>query len=228
MKTKSILRNLFMGTAVLAFATMVSSCKKDDVDTSGSANLKVVNASSSSTDQGFYLATKTVVAGGLSYGDVTDYIVTNSGNNMEAQFRNEGTTTTYASDRFDFDKGAYYTIFLAGDGQSARVKLYKDDLSNPASGQAKVRFIHLSDAVAGNVDIKNAAGDNLVVNLAHDGSSNYVTVAPGVLSLNVYATGQSTSLANFDLTAFTAGKIYTVYITGSSANNIAVRQIIHN
>lgn len=217
-----------MGTAVLVLTTMVSSCKKDDVDESGSANVKVVNASSSSTDQGFFLASKTVINGGLSYGDASDYIVTNSGNNLEAQFRNEGTATAYASDRFDLDKGAYYTIFLAGDGQAARVKLYKDDLASPAEGKAKVRFIHLSDAVSGNIDIKNGSGGNVVVNLAHDASSNYISLDPGVLSLNVYASGQTTSLANINLTAFTAGKIYTVYITGSSANSITVRQISHN
>lgn len=228
MKTKSILRNLFTGTAIFAIAAMVSSCKKDDIDSSGSANLKIVNASSGSTDQSFYLASKTVVEGGLSYGEASDYIVTNSGNNLQAEFRNEGSSTAYASGRFDLDKGSNYTVFLAGDGQSARVKLFQDDLSATASGQAKIRFIHLSDAAPANIDIKNGSGESIVVNLARDAASSYINVAPGILALNVFATGSATSLANFNLTAFSAGKIYTVYITGSTTATISVHQIVHN
>jgi len=228
MKRKSIFKNLLTGTSILLFAAMISSCKKDDIDETGSANLKVVNASSASSDQSFLLANKTVVSGGLSFGDATDYIATNSGNNLQAEFRNEGASTAFASDDVDLDNGSNYTVFLAGDGQSARVKLYQDDLSAPASGQAKIRFIHLSDAAPANIDIRNASGDNLATNLAHDASSNYLNVAPGVLSLQVFATGQSTSIGTFNLSAFTAGNIYTVYITGSTSDNITVRQITHN
>jgi len=226
---KTSLKNLVKGTAILAVALFISSCKKDDVDDSGSANIKVVNASSGSTAQGFYLANSTVVAGGLTYGESTDgYITTNSGNNLTAEFRNEGTATVYAKTNSDFDKGKSYSVFLAGDGQSARVKVYEDDLSAPASGQAKVRFIHLSDAAAANVDIRNAAGTNLAANLAHDSSTNFSTVAPGVLSLQVFAAGGSSSLASFDLTALASGKIYTVYITGATAGSVSVKQITHN
>lgn len=229
MKTNSILKSLFKGTAIIAIAAMVSSCSKDDdIDSSGSANLKVVNASSTSSDQSFYLASKAVVQGSLSYGDASDYIVTNSGKNLHAEFRNEGSATAYATGEFDLDKGANYSVFLAGDGQSARVKLYKDDLSAAASGQAKIRFIHLSDAAPANIDIKNGSGENIVANLGRDAASSYINVAPGILSLSVYAAGSATSLANFNLTAFAAGKIYTVYITGSTAQTISVQQIVHN
>ncbi|MGY0037059.1 hypothetical protein [Pedobacter sp. NJ-S-72] len=62
MKTRSFLKNLLKGTAILSLAVFVSSCKKNDVDSSGSANIKVVNASPTSPNQGFYLANKTVVA----------------------------------------------------------------------------------------------------------------------------------------------------------------------
>lgn len=228
MKTKSIFRTLLTGTAILTFATLITSCKKNDVDESGSANVKVVNAAPSSSAQSFFLANNTVVDGGLDFGDATDYIAANSGKNLEAQFRNAGTTTAYGTGKFDLDNGHYYTVYLVGDGQNSRVKLFEDDLSSPASGQAKVKFIHLSDAAPANIDIKNGAGENLAVNLARDNSSAYLNVAPGILRLQVTATGSPTSIANFDLSAFTAGKIYTVYVTGSSTANINVTQIVHN
>jgi len=228
MKRTSILKSVFTGASILLFSVLISSCKKDDIDESGSANLTVVNAATGSSAQSFYLAGKPVVSGGLNFGDATSYIATNSGNNLQAEFRNEGTETAYASDDIDLTKGRNYTIFLAGEGQSARVRLYEDDLTAPASGQAKVRFIHLSDAAPSNVDIRRASGENLVANLERNATSNYVSLAPGLLSLQVYGAGQTTSLGNFDLSAFEAGKIYTVYVTGSNANNISVKQITQN
>lgn len=228
MKTRSILKNILKATALFTFAVFISSCKKNDVDDSGSANIKVINASPTSTAQSFYLANQAVVSGGLDFGESTDYIVTNSGNKLDAQFRIDGTATAYATGNFGIDKNRSYSVFLAGDGQNARVKLYIDDLTAPASGQANVRFIHLSDIAPANIDIRNAAGNNLTANLAHDAASGFVGIAPGVLSLQVYAAGGTTSLGTFDLTAFTAGKIYTVYVTGSTAGSITVRQIVHN
>lgn len=229
MKKKSLFRSLFAGAVIIVLATTVTSCKKDDIDEKGSANLKVVNASSTSSAQGFYLASQTIIEGGLSFGDASNnYIVTNSGNNLELQFRNDGSSSAYASTRADLDNGGYYTVFLAGDGQSARVKVFQDDLTPPANGKAKVRFVHLSNAAPDNVDIRSGATANLAANLSRDNASNYVEVDPGVLSLQVFAAGQSESLGNFDLSAFASGKIYTVYVTGSTESTISVRQVTHN
>jgi hypothetical protein len=228
MKNK-FLTNLSAAAILLGVVTAFSSCKKDDIDESGSANVKVVNASSTSSAQGFYLASKTVVQGGLTFGNASSgYIAVNSGNNLQLQFRNSGSESAYASGEYDLDKGGYYTIFLAGDGQSARVQVYADDMNPPAEGKAKVRFIHLSDAAPANVDIRSNSETNLAANLARNATSSYIEINPGVLSLQVYAAGQSTSLGDFDLTAFASGKIYTVYVTGSTAESISVHQVSHN
>jgi hypothetical protein len=226
MKNIFLNKSLLAGALILALATTFTSCKKDDVDDNGSANLKVVNASSTSSAQSFYLAGSTVIQGGLAFSDASNYLVTNSGNNLNLEFRNEGSTSVYASNRFDLDRGAYYSVFLAGDGQSARVKLYKDDLTAPSSGKAKVRFIHLSDAAPANIDIRSNSTTNVVANLQRDNASNYIEIDPTLASLQVYAAGQSTSLGNFNLSAFASGKIYTVYVTGSTS--ISVRQTSHN
>lgn len=226
----TFLTKLSAAAILLAVVTAFSSCKKDDdIDENGSANVKVVNASSTSSAQGFYLASKTVVQGGLTFGNGSSgYISVNSGNNLQLQFKNDGSSSAYATGEYDLDKGGYYTIFLAGDGQAARVQVYADDMSEPSSGKAKVRFIHLSDAAPVNVDIRRGSGDNLAANLARNSSSSYIELDPGVLSLQVFAAGQSTSIGNFDLTAFAAGKIYTVYVTGSTAEDISVHQVTHN
>jgi len=205
MKNK-FLTNLSAAAILLAVVTAFSSCKKDDIDESGSANVKVVNASSTSSAQGFYLASKTVVQGGLTFGNASsNYIVVNSGNSLQVQLKNEGSESAYATSEYDFDKGGYYTVFLAGDGQAARVQVYADDMNPPSSSKAKVRFIHLSDAAPANVDIRSNSQTNLAANLARNSTSSYIEVDPGVLSLQVFAAGQSTSLGNFDLTRICIG-----------------------
>lgn len=217
-----------LSLAIVAAVALVS-CKKNDIDEKGMANVKIVNAANTSTDQGFYLAGKVVVQGGLAFGETSDgYISVSSGNNLELQFRNDGSATGYATTEHDLDKNKYYTIFLAGEGQTARVKVYEDNLSAPTSGKAKIRFVHLSNAAPDHIDIRTSSGTNLVVNLKRDDISNYIEVDPSVMSLQVFATGQSASLGTFDLSAFAAGKIYTVYVTGSTGASIQIRQVVHN
>lgn len=215
-----------MLTAVLGLTTGLTSCKDNDVDESGTANIKVVNAAPSSASQNLFIADKSV-ATGLDFGEASNYIAFSSGNNLQAEFRTESSGAVYASGDFDLDNGSNYTVFLAGDGAQARVNIFKDD-NSPVSGKAKVRFIHLSDGAPTQIDVRNGATTNLAVNIGRNTSSNYVNLDPGVLSLQVFATGGSTSIGTFDLTALQADKVYTIYITGTSADAISVRQTTHN
>lgn len=230
MKNNSIFKKLFAVTAILGIAFSMSSCKKNDVDESGSANIRVINASASSSAQSFYLANSAVVQGGLRYGDNTNYMAVNSGNNLVTEFRNEGSSAVYASGRFDITNALSYSIFLAGDGQQARVKVYDDNNAAPASGKARLRFIHLSDGAPEFIDVRTSlnATTSVVAGLKRDNASTYVDVDAGLSSLFVFQGGQSASLGNFNFSAFTAGKIYTVYITGSTSSTIRVNQFTQN
>ena len=224
----SLVKKLFTGVALLMIPALIMSCKKDDIDDIGSANVKIVNASTTSSAQSFHIAGNAIIQGGLAFGDDSDYIATNSGNNLQLSFRNEGSTTDYAKGSVELNNGGYYTVFLAGDGQSSRIKVVPDNMDAPASGKAKVRFIHLSDAAPANIDIRSSATTNVIANLGKDNASDYLIMDPGVLSLQIFAAGQTTSLGTFDISAFAAGKIYTVYVTGSTESTISVRQITHN
>jgi hypothetical protein len=228
MKKKSIFKSVLAGTSLLLFATLITSCSKDDdIDPSGSANVIAVNAAAGSSAQTFQISGNTLKSG-LAFGQASEYIGTNSGDNLRAEFRTEGSASATATEELDFTNGKHYSVFLAGEGQDARIRAFEDNLDAPASGQTKIRFVHLSDAAPRNVDIRRANGENLITNLEHDRASDYVTVSPGVLSLQVFAAGQNTSLGNFDLSAFAPDKIYTVYVAGSDANNISVHQVRHN
>lgn len=226
MKKVRIFNGLLTGVAVLAMMMIFSSCKKNDVDEEGSARIKLIHASSTAGEQSFYLANNRVHSG-LTYQSESDYIVTNSGNRLSAEFRNES-GVTFASGTHDFRNGRSYTVFLAGDGQNARIKVEEDDLSAPSSGKAKVRFVHLSDAAPQNVDIKLSTGATLAANLGRNNVTSFSEVDTGIKLVNVFSAGESASLGDFNLENFAAGKIYTVYITGAASGNIQIRKATHN
>jgi hypothetical protein len=217
MKTTSIVLLL----SVIVF----SSCEKNDVDESGTANIRVVNASPNSSVQNFYLANNALITTGLGFTEASGYISTHSGNRLVAQFRNKDTNADYATGELWLGNGESYTVYLAGEGQNARVKVFEDKFSTPPGDMARVKFIHLSDGAPSDIRIKNSAGDNLVLNLSRNLASGYVNIPAGTLALEIYGTGQGNNVGNFSLSPFTAGKLYNVYITGASSADIKVYKI---
>jgi hypothetical protein len=228
MAIKPILKNLFTGVTILSLAISISSCEKNDVDEGGSVNLKVVNASPNSTGMSFILANTVLVSGGLDFTESSDYINTNAGSRMVAQFRTEGSSANFASGELWIFRDLTYTVYLAGEGSNARVKFYQDNLSAPASGKARVKFLDFSNGIPANINIKNGAGNNLVTNLIRDIPSSYQDIDSGALSLQIYDTALKTSVGTFEAGTLAAGKIYTIYITGSSSDNVSVHQVVHN
>lgn len=205
----------------------VSSCKKNDVNPSETFDIKVVNASETSGPQSFTLVDKVLVTGGLNFTDASDYITTNSGTRLVEQFKNTNGSLT-ASGEIWTDNGKRFTVYLVGEGSKARVKEFEDKLTIPPSGMARVKFLHLSDGAPSVVNIKNANGDNLVTTLSEDTDSGYSNVAPGTLSIRIYGVASRNNIGNFDITDLQAGKIYSIYLTGSGDNNLSVHKVLHN
>ena len=228
MKSSSITAKLLSAATLLLLSDSFTSCKKNNIDTYGTMNLKVVNAAPDSGPQSFTLADQVLISGGLDFTEASDYISTNSGTRLVAQFKKDGTNTVYATGELWTANDLSFTVYLAGEGSSARVKMFKDDLSAPPSGKVKVRFIHLSDAAPSVISIRNSAGDNLVTTISRDIESGYSNVDPGTLSIKIYGVASGDNIGNFDVTNLQAGKIYTLYLTGSTNATISVQKVLHN
>jgi hypothetical protein len=228
MKTTSIYRKLFAGVALLVTAVSFSSCKKNNIDPSGQFHLKIVNASATAGAQSFTLAGTVLVSGGLNFTDASGYITSPSGTRLVAEFKNDGTNTVYASGEIWTANTIDQTVYLAGQGSKARVKVYTDDLGAPNNGKVKIKFIHLSDDAPSVITIKNSSGDDLVTTLARDIESGYKYVDPGTLSVQFYGTASRDNIGNFDVTDLQAGKIYTLYLTDSASGSPVLYKVLHN
>lgn len=228
MKTTAIYKQLFMGLGLIAATLFFPSCKKNTIDPSGQFNIKIVNASATSTAQSFTLANSILLNGGLNFSDATEYINAPSGKNMVMEFKNAGTGSIFASGALYTTNGVNFTVYLTGKGSSARVKAYEDDLGAPNNGKVKIKFIHLSDSAPSVITIKNANGDDLVTTLARDISSGYKYVDPGTLSVQFTGTASRDNIGNFSITNLLAGKIYTLYLTDSANGSLLLNKVLHN
>lgn len=231
MKTKSSFKRPFSGAALLLVvivAVFFFSCEKNTLDSSGQFNIKVVNASATAGPQSFTLAGSVLVSGGLNFTEASAYINTASGKRLVTEFKNAGTNSVYASGEIWTTNGVNFTVFLAGKGSSARVKNFQDDLALPNNGQAKIKFIHLSDKAPSDINIKDASGDDLVGHISLNTESGYKYVSPGTLSVQLRNFATKKDLGNFDITDLQAGKIYTLYFVDDANGNLVMNKVLYN
>lgn len=226
---KTIFKMISVKALVITALLSLSSCDNNDVDPFGSARLKVVNAAPNSGSQRFVMANIPYISDldyldhSVSYHDVA------SGNNLVSQFRDEDDNNLYATEELDLDDDKRYTVYLTGESRSdSEVRLYEDNISAPSSGKAKVKFIHLSSGAPSNIDFIDGQGNNLALNITRYSQSNYSEINAGSLSIQVRGNGGTENLATLQPTNFASGKVYTVFIAGSSASGYTIEQILHN
>jgi hypothetical protein len=220
----------FVNAILLSAATIMifSSCDDNKVDPFGSANLKVVNAAPNSGSQKFIMANIPFISN-LGYLDHSvSYLKVTSGNNLITEYRDNSNYDLYASEKLNLDDEKTYTVYLTGESQNeAKIRMYQDDLSEPASGKAKVKFIHLSGGAPSMIDLSDVNG-NLTTSLGQYNQSSYVEINAGSHLIKAHAAGQSETVATLESTEFLAGKIYTVYLLGSTTSNLSIHTLIHN
>jgi hypothetical protein len=237
---------------ILAF----SACNKTDyLDVNAgdrpplSANIRFVNARIPATGIQFWTFTQKVTTDAVLPGAASPYVSTTFGN-VQINFT-EGSGTAYKASRQFGNSAAYsatggpngpiagyyHTVFAASTKYNAgkdTLLLFYDDLSAPAAGKAKLRFVHLAQGIAGvSVRLKQhdtetslftaipygSAGGSNLQGAAYD-SAPFTNVNAGTISLIVSAGENATPVA-IDQQALTnitleAGKIYTVFIRADS------------
>ncbi|EOR93001.1 hypothetical protein ADIARSV_3853 [Arcticibacter svalbardensis MN12-7] len=228
MKISNIsLSKLFLFAAAGLTLSLSSCSKDDDFEAGGSVNIKVVNAAESSPAQDVFINDTKINSSAVAYSQSTGYFTTpNSGNDRRVEFRTTGTTNVFESEDTDLRQNGNYTFFLTGTGSSADIQVAEDNLSAPSSGKAKVRFLHVSGAVAEDIDIYNGTV-KIVGDLERgDEVTGFQEVNAGVTGFGILPLGNTniTAVTNISFAALEAGKIYTILIYGSttaSANVIA-------
>ncbi len=228
MKTPNYVKLLGSLMLFVLLVTGFSSCSKDDtgaLNLTGSVNLMIVNGAEGTAPQDYYSDGTKVNATAVAYAQNTSYISTPAGNHA-GEFRTSGSTAVTASGAVTFENGKYYSVYLSGSGTSASSFASEDDMSAPAAGKSKVRFVHLSSAVTSSVDFGVTGGAKIVSALAYKTASAYNTVDANS-GFTLYLAGSTTG--SLTIPAFVqAGKIYTVFVSGSTTATLTYRVIVQN
>ena len=219
----------------MVLSMLVSSCMKDkgEPTITGTAKVMIVNAASGSTAQDFYLNDSKVNTQALAYSESTSYLSTDAGNSRKAEFRNAGSTTANFTGYVDLYPNENYTFFYTAkvDGSGNSSAVFKDDKASPTANKAKLRFVNLAEGFAV-ANLLVTGGANLASNVAFGTASDFLEVDPGTLTLQMVLATSASSSANLGAFTLEAGKIYTIYSSGSligtGQSSVSAKMIVHN
>jgi hypothetical protein len=228
MKILSKLKKYILPLIAICF----SSCEKTDTPiTVPTSNIMVVNAlaTATSTPVHFYLDTQRITMAGLAYANTPNYVVV-SPNYSNATFKNSSSLATITTSPIQLTAKNSYSMFLYGTAAAPLTLLTQDDLTAPPPGKARIRLVHLAQAVGSNVDlaIKNdyqttPTSNVVVTNSAYGSSSSFVVVDSCTnYSLQVFATGTSTVKASSSKLTILPNLNYTILVRGIMGGTPAI------
>ncbi len=224
MKTNFKLKNSYKGL-VIALITLTSfSACTDDNEINADAYLRVVNASEGSAAQDFFLDDTKLTSSAVAYTQSSTYLTTKNGV-KSGSFKTSGNTTINSSADLNIDGGKYYTVYYTGGTSTSATYTATTDDMNAVANKAKVRFVHLSSAAAANVDLAIQGGAKIVNNLAYKTASAYQEV-DAATNFQLFTAGTSTAALSLTGLNLQAGKIYTIYLSGSTSLTITYRVLV--
>ena len=217
LKDKSKLLSFICAIGVTLIA---SSCIKDDAPATFS-KVSVINAAPAGTALDFIIDNQKVNSQAFKYGDVIDYFNAYSGNRTFDVY-NRANNNKIASKSENLSHDKFYSVFVADTASKTTFVIAIDDLVMPASGKAKVRFIHLSPD-AEKLDI--TSGDSTLFSGKEYKEHTSFKVIEGDKTYSFKIKKYQTSIikAALDNITIKKNKIYTILIKGFSGKNDAYK-----
>lgn len=227
---------LLLVLPLLAF----TACNDDDTDaTPERARVLVIHASPNAPGVDLLVDNTKVNSAPLTFPNNTGYLDVNAGS-RNFKVNVAGTSTTAIDATANLGANKNYSVFAINSqannaGTTFEALVLEDNLAAPASGQAHVRFVHLSpDAPA--VDIVNVTGGAntiLIANKAYKTYTDFIPLPAGTYDLAVRVAGTQTTALSLPGVTLQAGKILTVFARGFLApptgnTNALGAQIIDN
>jgi len=222
--------------ALVLLATTMIACDDDDNDTPPSApsqgNVKVIHASFNAPNVDVYVDDAKALTD-VPYKGASAYLKVNAGSRA-LRITATGQTGTVLAANANIEANKSYSVFAYDSVSKIKFLVLEDNLAAPASGNAHVRVVHLSPNAPA-VDIVNKANNQAVSplsNLSFGQASAFTPLPAGTYNLGVAPAGTTTIVLNLDGVVLEAGKIYTLYasgsLTGTGNEAISVQTIVNN
>lgn len=209
-----------MSLGLLASATLLSSClKNDSEDYQGPVSgISFVHAAANQPSVGLFIDGRGLFNEAIKYTNFSQYLTAGSGNHL-VQTTVGGTTQRLSEATITLAEGKYHTVFIAhkAENDSLTTVMTTDDLTAPATGKAKVRFVQLSPGTDV-YDLYLQGGQKLADSRAYKESSPFVEMDPATkLKFAVRLAGAAEDAVVTSEVDVTAGRFYTVVLAGKAS-----------
>ena len=208
-----------LSICAIAMISVLPSCKKSSSAPATTAGVMFVNGTTGTSAVNVSAGGVTVNGGtNIVFQKSSGYQNVTAGSAVTIAYSetSSGATAQLKSASETFAVNGHYSVFSGGIFTNPTIVMAADDLTAPASGNTKVRFVNLSPD---NLTVSCFVGLTKVdSNIAPGGYSPFIEMS-AVTSKSVTLQDQTSTIvqANINSQTFAAGKIYTVLLTGTSA-----------
>ncbi len=227
----------FLALAFAASSLFLTSCAKDDVVVTPVvkeyAKVMLFHGATNAAAINLVIDGVTKNTDSLKYGSATAY------NQVELTGKRIPIGATYAKsgtkiglvDSALMSKNVAYSYYVYQENDAAKtVAMIKavDDLTLPAAGKGRIRFVHLIPDAQVDIDVQLVTPGGVATTVSNftkvkfKDILNFIDVTPGTYDVKVKLTGTTQLLFSAANIAIADGKLYT-YIARGYANDIAPR-----
>ena len=211
------MKNILISFSIVVIAVAFSGCSKSNNGPSNIANVNFVNGCNASLNIDTKVNnTKLVAASNLPYFKYSGYQNVTGGASVAINLflTNQGTPLINGTSALT--AGGYYSVFAGGIVTHPTFVVTTDDLTAPTNGNAKVRFINLSSDTLNESCFIGVGTLKLDSNVSAGICTPFfeVTATAGIQVLLDDPLNPSI-LAEIASQPFSAGKIYTIMLTGT-------------
>lgn len=214
-------RFMSMGLALLASATLLSSClKNDSEDYQGPvAGVSFMHAAAIQPSVTLLVDGRAIFNSAIQYGASSQYLTAGAGNHLVQTYIG-GTNQKLSEATISLAEGKYHTVFFAHklENDSLTTVMTTDNITAPAAGKAKVRFVQLSPDATQEYDLHLQGGAKLADSRAYKESSDFVEIDAATKKKFAVrlagATQDAVETAELDIVA---GRFYTVVLSGKAS-----------
>lgn len=209
------LKTMKLPILCLALAVTYSSCNDDDnpMPNPDTAIVSVFHASPSTDSLNFYLDANKVNAKLVGLGDSINYVEAFIGDRIAEIKGKDGGSIFKKSIKLEKDKA--YSLFITNekDNDDAEYVQIADDLTKPAEGKAKIRFVHVSPD-AGKLNLAVTGGEDLFTEKEFKSATDFKEINAEKQSFDIVDQGSDAVLFTLEDVDIKAGKIYTIWVKG--------------